>query len=166
MDQPHDRGQREHHRDRGDEGEERRDARPGPPGGTGKRLLLVPFSKLGTEEPAEKFGSAVFASLFGQLTLTHARDVGLVKGPPATNDEALIARAKQLGSAYVLVGHLTGEGDARALMVRLLVTEDGTVKWAESYPVTGAEPSDVADKIADKADDLLPRREAPRPPKP
>jgi TolB-like protein len=139
---------------------------PGPGGAPGKRLLLVPFSKLGTEEPAEKFGSAVFASLFGQLTLTHARDVGLFKGPAATSDANLIARAKQLGSAFVLVGHLTGEGDARALMVRLLATDDGSVKWAESYPVAGAEPSDVADKIADKADDLLPKREGPRAPKP
>jgi hypothetical protein len=135
----------------------------GPGNPFGKRIVMVPFSKPGTEDPAEKFGSAVFASLFGQLTLTHAREVGLFKGPPNINDPALIARAKQFGSAFVLTGRLSGEGDARALTVRLLVTEDGSTKWTESFPVAGAEPSDVADKIADKADDVLPRRE-PRPP--
>ncbi len=129
----------------------------------GKHLAMVPFSKLGSEEPAEKFSSAVFASLYGQLSLTHAREVGLLRQPKTVADDALIARARQSGSSFVLVGHLTGEGDARALMVRLLVVEDGSVKWTESYPIAGAEPSDVADKIADKADEVLPRRESPRP---
>ena len=133
---------------------------PDAPGSAmGKRLVMVPFSRLSSEEPAEKFSNAVFASLYGQLTLTHAREVGLLRQPPAANDAALIARAKQIGSSFILAGHLTGEGDQRALTVRLLVAEDGSTKWTESYPVVGAEPSEVADKIADKADDVLPRRE-------
>lgn len=138
----------------------------GPGNALGKRLVMVPFSKFASEEPAEKFASAVFASLYGRLTLTHARDVGLFRGPANANDASLIARAQQFGSAFVLTGHLTGEGDTRALMVRLLATEDGSVKWAETHVIAGGEPSDVADKIADKADDVLPRREGPRSPKP
>ncbi len=133
----------------------------------GKRLVMVPFSKIGSDEPAEKFSSAVFASLYGQLSLTHAREVGLLRHPPGLDDAGLLARAKQFGSTFLLVGHLTGEGDARALTVRLLATEDGSTTWTESYPLASAEPSDVADKIADEADEVLPRRETPpRPPKP
>lgn len=131
-----------------------------------KRLVMVPFSKIGSDEPAEKFSSAVFASLYGQLSLTHAREVGLLRHPPGLDDAGLLARAKQFGSTFLLVGHLTGEGDARALTVRLLATEDGSTTWTESYPVANAEPSDVADKIADEADEVLPRHEPPRPPKP
>lgn len=132
-----------------------------------KRLLLVPFSKHASEDPGEKFASAVFASLYGELTLAHAREVGLFRQPALSgSDPALIARAKQTGSAFVLAGHMIGEGDDRALTVRLLVTEDGSTKWVQSYPLTNAEPSEVADKIAEKLADILSRRDLPPRPKP
>lgn len=131
--------------------------------GAGKRVVVVPFAKNASADPGEKFASAVFASLYGRLTLTHAREVGLFRQPPpGADDSALTARAKQFGSSLVLAGHITGEGDARALTVRLLVAEDGSTKWTESYPLANAEPSDVADKIAEKVIESLPaRREAP-----
>jgi hypothetical protein len=134
----------------------------------GRRLVLTPFAKLSSEEPADKFCSAVFTSLYGRLTLTHARDVGLLRQPPgAAGDSGLMARGKTLGSTYILTGHLTGEGDARALTVRLLVTEDGSTKWTQTFPVANAEPTEAADKIGEKIDELLPRREMPaRPGKP
>jgi hypothetical protein len=138
----------------------------GPGSAAGKRLVMVPFSKPGSDESGEKFGNAVFASLFGQLSLTHAREVGLLRHPPGMDDAGLVARAKQIGSAFLLVGHLTGDSDARMLTVSLFATEDGSVKWTESYPVTSAETSAVADQIAGKADEVLPRREGRGPPKP
>ncbi|MSU25078.1 MAG: toll/interleukin-1 receptor domain-containing protein [Opitutus sp.] len=132
-------------------------------GATGKRLVLVPFARITSEEPADKFATAVFTSLYGRLTLTHGRDVGLLRQPPANqNDSGLTARGKALGSSFVLAGHLTGEGNARLLAVHLLVTEDGSTKWTESFPLTGIEPTDVADKIADKLSAVLPHREPPR----
>ena len=135
----------------------------------GKRLVLMPFSRIVADDPADKFASAVFASLYGRLTLTHAREVGLFRQPLNANDAALVARAKQLGSSFILAGHLTGDATARTLTVRLLVTEDGSTKWTESYPLANAEPSEVADKIADNVITVLPspaRRDLPKPPKP
>jgi TolB-like protein len=134
------------------------------PAAAGKRpaLVLVPFAKLGADDPAQKFGSAVFASLYGRLTLTHGRDIGLLRQPPQNfNEPALLSRGKAQAASYVLAGHLTGEGDARALTVKLLVTEDGSTKWTESFPAANSEPSDVADKIADQLVDLLPKHEGP-----
>ncbi len=145
---------------------------PGSPDGPamGKKLVLLPFGKLKFDEgdPSEKFASAVFASLYGQLSLTHAREVGLLRAPPGNGgDTALFARSKALGSAFILTGHLSGEKETRALMVRLLVTEDGSVKWSETFPVANSEPSEIADKIADKINEVLPARRGPeRPPKP
>ena len=137
------------------------------PDGSGKRLMLAPFAKLASEEPADKFASAVFTSLYGRLTITHARDVGLLRQPPQgePKDTALVARGKALGSTYVLSGHLTGEGETRALTVVLLTTEDGSTKWTETFPVAKGEPTEVADKIGDQLSELLPRREPPPRPK-
>lgn len=145
---------------------------PGGPGGPdgpgqGRHLVMVPFSRTASEDPDEKFGSAVFASLYGQLTLAHAREVGLARQLQAdATDEAVIARAKQLGATFVLTGHVTGVGDARALAVRVLVTADGSTKWSESFLVANAEPSDVADKIADHIIPVLPARREPSPAQP
>ena len=145
---------------------------PGAPDGAalGKRLVLVPFSRFASEEPADKFASAVFAALYGRLTLTHAREVGLLRqAMPNADEAALVARAKANGSSFVLAGRLTGEGDARTLEVHLLATDDGSSKWTESYLLANTEPSDVADKIADNVIPVLPapnRRDLPKPPKP
>ncbi len=141
---------------------------PGAPDGAalGKRLVLVPFARINAEDPADKFASGVFAALYGRLTLTHARDVGLLRQAQGTSGEnALFLRGKALGSKFILTGHLTGDADARALAISLLVTEDSSTKWTETFPLKDAEPSDIADKIADRLDELLPtppRREFPK----
>ena len=127
-----------------------------------KRLLLVPFTRLNAEDPAGKFANDCFAALYGRLTLTHGREIGLLRPPPQNfNEPALLTRGKAQAASYVLAGHLTGEGDARALTVKLLVTEDGSTKWTESFPLATSEPSDAADKIADHLTEALPKREGP-----
>ena len=133
----------------------------------GKRLVLVPFARLNSEVPDDKFANAVFETLYGRLTLTHGRDVGLFRQlPPGATDAILIARAKTLGSSFVLTAHFAGEGDARALTVSLLEVENGGVKWTDSFPVTTAESTAVAEKIANTVSSVLPappKREFPRP---
>ena len=129
---------------------------------------MVPFTKISSEAPAEKFASAVFASLYGSLTLTHAREVGLFRQSPAntgeTGDTALVARAKQSGSSFILAGHLAAEGQPPALTVRVLTVADGTVEWTKTYPTEGSEPTDVAEEIASHLLTVLPKR--PQPPSP
>ena len=88
--------------------------------------------------------------------------VMLQKSPAAEAAQVPDDQAQRMA----IVGHLTGDSDARMLTVSLFATEDGSVKWTESYPVTSAETSAVADQIAGKADEVLPRREGRGPPKP
>ncbi len=123
----------------------------GPPEGgpLGRRLVMVPFARPAAEAPADKFASAVFAALYGQLTLAHGREVGLFRQPPTEGgDEALVARGKLTGSSYILVGRPAGDGQPAALVVRLLAVEDGSVTWTGSFPAEGSEPTAVADQIA------------------
>lgn len=134
---------------------------PGGPEGAafGKKLVMVPFARPTAEGPADKFASAVFASLYGQLTLAHGREVGLFRQPPADGgDESLIARAKEFGSGFILTGRPADDGQPAALTVRLLVVGDGSVKWTESFPVEGSEPTTVADQIAEHVLEVLPKR--------
>jgi hypothetical protein len=137
---------------------------PGGPGGPesaaiGKKLVLVPFARIASENPADKFASAVFASLYGRLTLTHGREVGLLRqSPPDAGDDALTARGKQLGSGFILAGRPAEDGQPPALSVRLLAVSDGSVKWTESFPVEGSEPTAVADQIAEHVLGFLPKR--------
>jgi hypothetical protein len=142
-----------------------------PPAVVGKRLVLVPFAKFSIDDPAQKpaaddparkFANAVFASLYGRLTLTHPRDIGLLRqAPPNFNESVLLSRGKAQAASYVLAGHLTGEGDARALTIKLFATEDGSTKWTGTFAVANSEPSDIADKIAEELTDVLPKREVP-----
>lgn len=116
--------------------------------GTGKPLVVIPFAPATSDDPAEKFASDVFTSLYGQLILSRANEVGLSRGPFAgATDVDLVARGKKLEASFVLTATLTGENADRALAVRLLSVADGAVTWAESYPLAGAEPVSVAEKI-------------------
>jgi hypothetical protein len=132
----------------------------GPEGAAfGKRLVMVPFARLASEGPADKFASAVFASLYGGLTLAHGREVGLFRQPPPDGgDDALIARDKQFGSGFILTGRAAEDGQPPALTVRILAVSDGSVKWTESFPVEGSEPTTVADQIAEHVLEVLPKR--------
>jgi TolB-like protein len=117
--------------------------------GAGKPLVVIPFGSATADDAAEKFASNVFASLYGQLVLTRADEVALSAEPlAATADPDLVARGRKLEAEFVLSAAVSGEGADRALAVRLLQVSDGTVKWTESYPLAGAEPTAVAEKIA------------------
>jgi hypothetical protein len=136
---------------------------PGGPDGmfAGKQLVMVPFSRSSANEPPEKFASAVFAALYGRLTLTHSREVGLLRqSARAKGETSAINRAKSSGAKLVLLGELTGDATARTLVVKLAAADDGGTKWSESYPVT-AEPSEVADQIATNVLAAMPHREPP-----
>jgi TolB-like protein len=131
------------------------------PGPGKKTVLLVPFAKLDSDEPADKFASAVFASLYGHLSLAHPRDVGLARPPPGGGpvDPARAGRGKAGGAGFVLSGEVTGEGEARALVVRLVAVAGGDVKWTATYPVALTDPTAVADQIATHIVAVIPRRE-------
>ena len=132
----------------------------------GKRLVVVPFARLNGEEPEDKFAHAVFASLYGQLTLSHARDVGLFRQLAAdATEEHVLDRGKKLGAAFVLVGNLTGENEARALTVRLLNVKDGTVQWTDSFVLAKSEAMAVANTISENVDPVLPEHPPVRPKK-
>lgn len=123
----------------------------------GKRLIVVPFAPLNGAEPEDKFANAVFALLYGQLTLSHAHEVGLFRQSAAeTTEEHILDRGKKLGATFILVGHLTGENEARALTVRLLNVKDGSVQWTDSFVVEKSEATAVADTINENVEPLVP----------
>ena len=116
----------------------------------GKTLVLIPFAPPTADDPAAKFARAIFTSLYGRLVLAHPDEVGASAEPlPAATDDALVARGKKLGSEFVVAAALNGAGDQRELNVRLLGVDDGRVKWTGSFPTGGADPTTVAEKIAD-----------------
>ncbi|HVS51638.1 MAG TPA: toll/interleukin-1 receptor domain-containing protein [Opitutaceae bacterium] len=127
--------------------------------GAGKPLVVIPFAPANSDDPAEKFAGSVFASLYGQLVLSRADDVGLSPEPGAGNTDAdLVARGKKLAADFVLAATLTGESADRALAVRLLNVADGTVTWTNSFPIAGAAPISVAEKIDEAITRALPAK--------
>jgi len=124
----------------------------------GKPLLIVPFAPPAAEEPAEKFASAVFISLYGRIALERRGEVAVTPLPRGDHsDESLLARGRRFSSIYIIAAKLTGK-PARELAVRLLTVADGSVAWAESFPIEGADPTAVAEKIAARAFEALPKK--------
>jgi TolB-like protein len=67
------------------------------------------------------------------------------------------------GAGFILTGDVTGEGEARALVVRLAAVAGNEVKWTATYPVALTDPTAVADQIATHIVAVIPRREPAKP---
>lgn len=106
-------------------------------------LLVVPFAASAGDEAGAKFADAAFAQVYGRLSISHERYVGLE--PLASHDLSLaMDRARELHSTYVLWGTVDGQGASQSLTVKIVEVDDGSVEWSKSYAAQGADPIKIA----------------------
>ncbi len=131
----------------------------------GKTLVVVPFSLLSDTTPEGKFAQAVFLAFYGRVSLNRHGDTGVV--PPRRQGaepsaEALLARAKALNAGFMLAASVGGEGAEAALRVRLFSVATSELSWGKSYPIRDANPTEVAELIANEVIERVPRQELRR----
>jgi TolB-like protein len=109
-------------------------------------LLVVPFAAAAGDEAGAKLADTTFAQVYGRLSISHARQVGLE--PLASHDLSLaMDRARELHSSYVLWGTVEGQGASQRLTVKVVEVDDGSVEWSQSYPAQGADPVKIAAEV-------------------
>lgn len=131
-----------------------------------KQIVAVPFHAGVTAETDVKLLTDIFAPLWGRLSLERAGHTGLISTPlPSPSNEALATLGKKLDSTYVLGARLVRAPAPTApttteptpiiptadatLEVVLVHAEDGAVTWSESFPLQDADPTALANRIAE-----------------
>jgi TolB-like protein len=109
-------------------------------------LLAVPFAAAPGDEAGAKLADSTFAQVYGRISISHGRQVGL---EPLTSHDLSLAmdRARELHSSFVLWGTVEQQGGAPMLTVKIVMVEDGSVEWSKSYPVAGADPAKIASDV-------------------
>ncbi|MDO8540150.1 MAG: toll/interleukin-1 receptor domain-containing protein [Opitutaceae bacterium] len=126
------------------------------PAGPAKPLLIVPFAPPTAEDAPSKFAHAVFLSLYGRLSLDRRGEVSVTA--PIAAGGVTPARARQLGSNFVLSATPASDGTTAGLAVQLVATGDGKVVWTQTFPVTGSDPTAIAEQIANHVLRLVPKK--------
>jgi TolB-like protein len=114
-------------------------------------LLAIPFSAPTNDSQAQKLTDATFAQLFGQLAIAQHGEVGLADEPlPALDAAAALAVARAQKAKYVLYGGISAGSQPQSLSVTLLAVADGTATWSGTYPVSGADATQIATEVEAK----------------
>jgi hypothetical protein len=112
-------------------------------------VLAVPFSAPAADAAGQKLADAAFAQTYGRLAMSRHGHVDLDK-QPAASSEAALAAARTNHSTYVVYGAVQAQPSGEALAVTVAQTSDGSVLWTHSYPVAGADPSQIASEVDSK----------------
>jgi len=111
-------------------------------------LLAIPFAAPAGDAAAEKFASSTFAMVYGKLAVSSHGHVGLPQEPLLSPGlGAALERARANHSSYVLYGAIESPPSGQVLTVTIGTVEDGSVVWAKSYPLQGADAAKIAAEV-------------------
>ena len=120
-----------------------------------KPLLAIPFRSAADAAQSKKIADTVFAELYGRIAISHHGMVGLAPlVSESLDDESVVRVGQNQHSKYVLYGVVNGQPSAATLDVRVLEVDDGSVAWSGSFPVMGANPTEIAEEVESKLPDL------------
>jgi TIR domain len=112
-------------------------------------LLAVPFGAPHDDVAGSKLAKESFAQTYGRVVVSHHGSVGLApQAAPSLELEEAVALGKSHHSSYVLYGAIDTHAAPPSLIVRIVDVSDGSVAWAQSYPVAQADPAKVASDVA------------------
>jgi TolB-like protein len=118
-------------------------------------LLAIPFTAPAGDSAAEKLADSTFAQVYGRVSISHPKHVGLTKDPLFSRDlGAALERGRANHSTYILYGTVDKEGSPLALTVKIVKVENGSVVWSKSYPAEGADPAQIAAEVDSKIPSL------------
>ncbi len=114
-------------------------------------VLAVPFAAPSGDTAAEKFADAAFAQTYEQLALARHGHVDLDKDSAVSRDpSAALQRARAHHANYVVYGAVDTKPSGAALSVSVAEAGKGAVLWTQTYPLAGADPSNIAREVNSK----------------
>ena len=125
---------------------------PNPPGRQ-TSFLSVPFTASPADRAAHRLAMAVSARINSQLVLAHQGRITLSAiALSSLNPTAAATRARDTHSRFIVYGGISGRKPKLNLIARIVATANESVVWSKSYPVTGADPAQIAaDTVAEVA---------------
>ncbi len=123
----------------------------------GSPLLAIPFTAPAGDAAAEKLADSTFAMAYGMVSIAHQGQVSLTRDPlPSPELGAALERARANHSIYVLCGTVDRIDHAQVLTIKIASVASGSVVWSKSYPVDGADPTNIAAEVEAKVPPLAP----------
>ena len=123
----------------------------------GSPLLAIPFAAPAGDAAAEKLADSTFAMAYGMVSIAHHGQVSLSTDPlPSRELGAVLQRARANHSSYVLCGTVDRIDYAQVLTIKIASVANGSVVWSKSYPVEGADPTNIAAEVEAKVPPLAP----------
>ena len=118
-------------------------------------ILAIPFAAPKGDAAAQAIADSAFAQVYGRIAIAHRGKVGLANDQlPACSLESVLARARENQSAYAICGSVDAQESAQALNIKIATVASGSVLWAKSYPVAGADPEKIATEVSSKVPSL------------
>jgi TolB-like protein len=119
---------------------------------TGRHAVLaIPFAASGNDPSAERLVDAAFAQTYGRLSVSHHGEIGLDEDALASDDpNAAVARGRATHSAYVVYGSVRSQASAQVLTVSVARVDDASIVWTQTYPVSTADPTKIAEEVNSK----------------
>jgi TIR domain len=114
-------------------------------------VLAIPFAAPPGDAAAKKLADSTFAQVYGRVAISQHGHVGLAKEPLSSCDlSATLALGRAEHSDYVLCGAIDSNASPQLLTISIASIDDGASQWSKSYPVTGADPTQIAAEVASK----------------
>lgn len=114
-------------------------------------VLAIPFAAPPGDASAEKLADAAFAQVYGRLALSRHGHIDLASDSLASKDpSAALQSARAHHAAYVVYGEVIDKPPGGALSVTVADAADGSVLWARTYPMAGADPSRIATEVSSR----------------
>jgi TolB-like protein len=118
-------------------------------------LLAMPFSAPAGDAQAAKLADSTFALIYGKMAISHHGRVGLSQeSVPCGELQAAVDRGRANHSMYVLCGAIGTDASIQVLSIKLAKVSDGSIVWSKSYPVAGADPTQIAAEVDSKVPSL------------
>ena len=112
-------------------------------------VLAIPFAAPAGDPAAQKLAASVFTQVYGRLAIARQGQVALADRPlPSLDAPAALAEGGIHDSAYVIYGAVTGSAPDQKLTVKVIAVSDGALSWSQSYPLTDADPADIAAEVS------------------
>jgi len=114
-------------------------------------VLAVPFAAPPGDTAAGKFADAAFAQTYERLALSHHGHVDLAKDSAMARDpSAALQSARAHRAGYVVYGAVDNKPSGAALSVSVVEVKKGAMLWTQTYPLAGADPSNIASEVDSK----------------
>jgi TolB-like protein len=114
-------------------------------------ILAVPFAAPPGDTAAEKFADAAFAQTYEKLALSRHGHIDLAKDSAVSRDpSAALQSARAHRATYCVYGAVDNGPTGAALSVSVVEAGKGAVLWTQTYPMAGADPSNIASEVNSK----------------